>query len=81
MEVTVDFYIDEAGQPRLPAIRSMSDPVLGRIVLRTIAEWRFAPPTHDGKPAVTRARQQFVFRAGVAAPETAEPQRSMVEDR
>lgn len=61
MEVTVDFYIDQEGKPRLPAILSMDDPILADIALETIREWRFAPPTNDGKPAITRARQQFVF--------------------
>jgi hypothetical protein len=61
MQVTVDFYIDQEGKPRLPAILSMDDPILAEIALETIREWRFAPPTSDGEPVITRARQQFVF--------------------
>jgi outer membrane biosynthesis protein TonB len=55
------FYIDQEGKPRLPAILSMDDPILAEIALETIREWRFAPPTSGGEPAITRARQQFVF--------------------
>jgi TonB family protein len=59
--VTVDFYVDQEGKPRLPVIISTDDPLLSDLALQTIKEWRFAPPTRNGKPAITRARQEFVF--------------------
>lgn len=63
-KVTVDFYVDQEGKTRLPVIVSMDEPLLAESALDTIKEWRFVPPTHNGKPVITRARQQFVFHGG-----------------
>ncbi len=59
--VVVDFYIDEAGRVRLPAIASADHPELADLALNALAQWRFAPPTRYGQPVLTHVRQPFDF--------------------
>jgi TonB family protein len=60
--VTVEFFIDENGQTRLPAVIAHDDGFLAAAALAAVKTWRFEPPTHRGKPVLVRAEQQFVFR-------------------
>jgi len=59
--VVIDFFVDETGRPRMPVIVSSTHPELSLAALDAIDQWRFDPPTHDGRPAIVRAKQVFVF--------------------
>ena len=64
----VSFYIDEGGRVRLPVLTSVDcDEELAGRAFGTIREWRFAPPTVNGRPVLVRAQQQFVFDSGPVA--------------
>ncbi len=61
-KIEVDFFIDETGKVRLP---TLIFPESKEIVERTIAavkQWRFEPPTYEGKAVITSVRQEFVFK-------------------
>lgn len=59
--VVVEFYIDETGRVRMPAVVSADHPELGWIALPAIGKWRFDPPTRRGKPVLVKAQQDFQF--------------------
>jgi TonB family protein len=59
--LTVDFYIDESGRPRMATCAPGSDPQLAGIALAAVEQWQFSPPTAQGKPVLVHARQQFSF--------------------
>lgn len=65
--VTINFYIDETGQPRMPVAESASDPFLAAAAIASLKEWRFAPPTVHGRPVLVQAQQDFVFAPEPAA--------------
>ena len=59
--VVVDFYIDTEGRPRMPVVVSAAHEVYAIAAIDALAQWRFAPPTRQGQPAIIRATQQFTF--------------------
>jgi len=59
--VEVRFYIDETGAVRMPAVDSDAHPYLAETAVTAVKEWRFAPPTHDGRPVLVAASQVFDF--------------------
>lgn len=59
--LTVEFYIDESGRPRMATCAPGSDPQLAGIALAAVQQWKFTPPTVKGKPVLVYARQQFSF--------------------
>lgn len=60
--VTVEFYIDETGKVRLPAVvNSGVSPLLGNLALDAVQQWQFEPATCKGKPVLVRASQNFNF--------------------
>jgi TonB family protein len=59
--VVVEFYIDETGRVRMPAVVSADHPELGWIAVPAIGKWRFDPPTRQGKPVLVKAQQDFQF--------------------
>jgi len=59
--VVVEFYVDETGRVRLPAIVSTDRPELGWIAVPAIEQWRFPPPTRHGQPVLVKAQQAFQF--------------------
>lgn len=59
--VTVDFYIDEEGRPRMPVVVQSDDEALNFAAIEAISHWRFAPPLRQGAPVMVRARQSFRF--------------------
>lgn len=65
--VTVQFYIDETGTPRLAAVNPGADPLLAAASLNAIAQWRFDRPMRHGEPVVARAAQRFEFPAAAQA--------------
>ena len=59
--VTVDFYIDETGAVRVPSVSIEDDPVLTSLAVSALRQWRFEPPTRNGRPVLVRASQVFNF--------------------
>jgi TonB family protein len=59
--IVVEFFIDESGRARLPALAGQGDDLLAASALAAVRTWRFEPPTHRGKPVLARASQLFVF--------------------
>jgi TonB family protein len=60
--ITVDFYIDERGDVRMPSVSRSEDNALAWAAVRAVAQWKFAPPTVEGAPVTVHATQEFVFR-------------------
>jgi TonB family protein len=62
--VAVEFYIDEEGRARMPAVErhSMDDHYAAAAVM-AVEQWRFAPPLRKGRPVLVRAQQVFTFDA------------------
>ncbi len=63
-EVVIDFYIDEKGMVRMPAIASGEHDELETLAVNAVRSWRFEPPLRDGRPVIVRVRQPFRFREG-----------------
>ena len=59
--VTLDFYIDEEGRPRMPAVKQTDDEALNLPAIEALSRWRFDPPTRNGVPVIVRATQVFRF--------------------
>jgi len=60
--VTVEFFIDEEGRVRLPAIgREDRDDAYSAAAVRAVEQWRFEPPLRRGHPVLVLARQDFTF--------------------
>ncbi|MCF3650391.1 energy transducer TonB [Synoicihabitans lomoniglobus] len=62
--VVIDFFIDETGAVRMPAIESQAYSELGTLALNAVRAWKFAPPMRGGKAVTVRASQEFRFREG-----------------
>lgn len=60
-QAVVEFYIDEAGAVRLPAVVSADFPELGILAVAAVETWKFEPPTSRNEPVLARARQTFQF--------------------
>lgn len=62
--VTVEFYIDEQGRVRLPAVdRESADDLLAAAAVAAVEQWRFEPPLRKGRPVLVYAHQEFTFQA------------------
>jgi len=60
--VTVEFYIDEEGRVRGPAIdREEPDDAYAAAAVAAVEQWRFEPPVRKGRPVLVLARQDFNF--------------------
>lgn len=60
--VTVEFYIDEEGRVRVPAIgRDEADDTYAAAAVAAVEQWRFEPPVRKGRPVLVLARQDFTF--------------------
>lgn len=57
----VEFYIDESGTVRMPAVVSADFNELGIFAIAAIESWKFEPPTSNNKPVLARVRQSFDF--------------------
>jgi TonB family protein len=62
-KVTLDFYVDAEGKPRMPVVISTTHPLLAGVAAEALAQWRFTPPTREGQPVAVRVQQEFVFPA------------------
>jgi TonB family protein len=63
--VTVEFYIDEQGHVRLPAVSRETNEAnegLAAAAVTAIAQWQFEAPLVKGKPALVLAEQDFDFK-------------------
>ena len=62
--VTVEFYIDQEGRVRVPAIDlSEADDQYAAAAVAAVEQWRFEPPLRKGQPVLVLARQDFTFVA------------------
>ncbi len=61
--VKVEFYIDEEGKVRMPAVaRESADDAYAAAAVSAVEQWRFEPPLRKGKPVLVYAQQEFTFR-------------------
>lgn len=60
-KVVVRFYIDEKGHVRQPTLKYSDSPETARQAIAAVSQWKFQPPTYQGKPVITRASQEFQF--------------------
>jgi TonB family protein len=60
-KVTVDFFIDETGSVRMPAVSINDDVQLTALAIDALRQWKFEPPTRNGRPALVKAVQVFSF--------------------
>lgn len=61
--VKIDFYIDDEGKVRMPAIIESDFPVLGQLAIDAVRTWRFQSPHRNGRAVAVRAVQEFRFKA------------------
>lgn len=60
--VSVEFYIDEEGRVRLPAVsRAEAGSAFAASALEAVRQWRFDPPTVKGRPVLVLVTQEFNF--------------------
>jgi TonB family protein len=60
-KVTIDFYIDETGTVRMPAVSIKDDSELTALAVVALRQWKFEPPTRNGRPVLVKATQVFNF--------------------
>jgi TonB family protein len=62
--VTVEFYIDQEGKVRIPAVsREDADDRLAAVAVTAVEQWRFEPPVRKGSAVLVLAQQDFHFMA------------------
>lgn len=59
--VTIDFYIDQEGNVRMPSASPKEDPRLTGLAIDALSKWKFDPPTVNGKPVLVKVSQVFNF--------------------
>jgi hypothetical protein len=59
--VTIDFYIDMEGRPRMPVVLRAPHELYAGAAADALMQWRFTPPLRQGRPMMVRATQQFSF--------------------
>lgn len=59
--VTINFYIDQDGNVRMPAASPKEDPRLTGLAIDALSKWKFDPPTVHGRPVLVKASQVFNF--------------------
>ena len=60
-KVTIDFYVDETGTVRMPAVSVKDDIELTALAVAALRQWKFEPPTRNGRPVLVKATQVFSF--------------------
>jgi len=60
-DVVVEFYIDEKGDVRMPAIVEHTHLDFAAVAIDAVLQWKFEPPMHDGRNVTALARQKFHF--------------------
>jgi TonB family protein len=61
-QCVIEFYIDESGAARVPAVAETDFPELGILAIAAVETWRFEPPTSGNRPVLAKVRQTFTFR-------------------
>lgn len=64
----VDFYIDAAGDVRLPRVVSSDNETVALSALLTLQHTRYTPVTRNGVPAFVKVRQPMSYAAAGPAP-------------
>jgi TonB family protein len=59
--VEVQFYVDETGTVRLPAVLNADRIDIAMAALEAVRQWKFEPPTRNGRPVLISAIQVFDF--------------------
>ena len=59
--VVIDFFIDEKGKVRMPALDGGDKVAYAEAATAALEEWQFEPPTRRGEPVTVRVKQAFVF--------------------
>jgi TonB family protein len=67
-QVAIDFYIDEKGAVHMPSVATTANPHLAAAAIAAVSNWRFAPPTHKGRPVLAHCEQVFNFEPAPAKP-------------
>jgi TonB family protein len=62
--VVLDYLIDDTGRPRMPVVIEAAHGEFADQAVAALNQWRFTPPTRDGRPVVVQVRQQFIFKQG-----------------
>lgn len=57
----IDFYIDSEGRPRMPVALKATHEAFALAAAEALMQWRFDPPTHQGRPIAVRMVQEFIF--------------------
>ena len=60
--VVVEFFIDPTGAVRMPSVISSEDPDLEAASVQAVRDWRFEPPTRQGRPTLVHVQQTFRFQ-------------------
>ncbi|MBE2215124.1 MAG: TonB family protein [Opitutaceae bacterium] len=60
-QAVVEFYIDETGTVRVPAVVSADYTELGILAIAAVEGWKFEPPTSNNAPVLAKVRQTFQF--------------------
>jgi TonB family protein len=60
-KVTVDFFITEKGEVRMPAVSPYDNSQLTALAIDALRQWKFEPPTRNGNPVLVKATQVFNF--------------------
>ncbi len=60
-KVAIDFFIDQSGAVRMPAGSATDDARLSGLAIAALRQWKFEPPTHNGRPVLAQATQVFNF--------------------
>jgi len=63
--VILDYLIDETGRPRMPVVLEATRDGFAVEAVDALSQWRFAPPTRDGRPVAVQVRQQFIFKQDI----------------
>jgi len=66
-EVIVEFYIDEEGTVRMPCVVDRPDRALANLAIDAVQQWKFEPPTRNGRPVLVHVRQLFRFKPGLTS--------------
>ena len=57
----VNCIIDSTGAVRVPVVTEASDPRFGEAALKAVRQWRFVPPTQEGRAVNVRMTRSFNF--------------------
>jgi len=67
-QAVVEFYIDENGAVRVPAVISADFTELGILAVAAVETWKFEAPTSNDEPVLARVRQTFNFSPRASKP-------------